>query len=83
MKYNDAYKMLHESMSKPNPIIVEIIEGIIKASGRGIPILINRNPTIALGGILQMYCTEIAVGFTMGIPLEILEGLAADFDGDT
>ena len=83
MKYNDAYKMLYESMSQPNPIIVEIIQGIIKASGRGIPILINRNPTIALGGILQMYCTEIAVGFTMGIPLEILEGLAADFDGDT
>lgn len=28
-----------------------------------------------------MYCTEISIGFTMGIPLEILEGLAADFDG--
>ena len=36
--------------------------------------------TISLGGILQMYCTEISIGFTMGIPLEILEGLAADFD---
>lgn len=83
MKYNDAYKLLQESLAQPNKIIVQIIEGIIKASGRGIPILINRNPTIALGGILQMYCTEIAVGFTMGIPLEILEGLAADFDGDT
>lgn len=83
MKYNDAYKMLHESMHEENPIIVQIIEGIIKASDRGIPVLINRNPTISLGGILQMYCTEISVGFTMGIPLEILEGLAADFDGDT
>ena len=73
MKYNDAYKLLYESMHEENPIIVQIIEGIIKSSGRGIPVLINRNPTISLGGILQMYCTEISVGFTMGIPLEILE----------
>lgn len=81
MRYNDAYKLLYESMHDPNPVIKEIIEGIIKASGRGIPVLINRNPTISLGGILAMYCTEISIGFTMGIPLEILEGLAADFDG--
>ena len=30
-----------------------------------------------------MYCVEISTGFTMGVPLPILEGLAADFDGDT
>lgn len=30
-----------------------------------------------------MYCTEISVGFTMGMPVAVLEGLAADFDGDT
>lgn len=45
MRYNDAYKLLYESMHDPNPVIKEIIEGIIKASGRGIPVLINRNPT--------------------------------------
>ena len=44
MKYNDAYKLLHESMHKENPIIRQVIEGIIKSSPRGIPILINRNP---------------------------------------
>lgn len=49
MKYNDAYKLLHESMHKENPIIRQIIEGIIKSSGRGIPVLINRNPTISYG----------------------------------
>lgn len=83
MKYNDAYKFLHESMHKENPTIRNIIEGIIKASGNGIPVLINRNPTIALGGILQMYCTGISEGYVMLMPLEVLEGLAADFDGDT
>jgi len=48
MRYNDAYKLLYESMHEPNPIIVNIIEGIIKSYDRGIPILINRNPTISL-----------------------------------
>lgn len=60
--------------------ILEIIEGIIRNEERGIPILINRNPTICYGGILAMYCTKISNGFTMAVPLEILEGLAADFD---
>ena len=80
MKYNDAYKLLHESMHQENPIIRQVIEGIIKSSGRGIPVLINRNPTISYGGILQVYCSAIAEGFTMKLNLQVLEGLAADFD---
>lgn len=80
MKYNDAYKMLHESMHKSNPVIHQVIDGIIKSYDRGIPILINRNPTISYGGILAMYCVGISTGFTMAVPLPILEGLAADFD---
>lgn len=31
----------------------------------------------------MMYCTGISIGYTMMIPLPVLEGLAADFDGDT
>ena len=80
MKYNDAYKLLHESMHHENPIILQIIEGIIQSSDRGIPLLINRNPTISYGGILQVYCTGISKGYTMLLNLQILEGLAADFD---
>lgn len=83
MPYNSAYKLLHESMHTENPIIRQIIEGIIKASGRGIPVLINRNPTISYGGIIMCYCTNILEGYTMKLNLQILEGLAADFDGDT
>lgn len=30
-----------------------------------------------------MYVSGISTGYTMLIPLEVLEGLAADFDGDT
>ena len=83
MKYNDAYKLLYENMHQENPMIRQIIEGIIKSYDRGIPILINRNPTISYGGIIQMYVVKICTGYTMAIPLEVLEGLAADFDGDT
>lgn len=83
MKYNEAYKMWAESMNKPNPIIEDILNGLIKSSGRGIPILINRNPTIGLGGIIQVYVVGICSGFTMSMPLQVLKGLAADFDGDT
>ena len=83
MKYNDAYKILHESMHKENPMIRQIIDGIINSSDDGVPVLINRNPTIAYGGILRMRVTGISEGYTMLIPLAVLEGLAADFDGDT
>ena len=80
MKYNDAYKLLHESMHQENPIIRQIIDGIIKSHDRGIPLLINRNPTISYGGIIQVYCSGVSNGFTMAVSLPILEGLAADFD---
>lgn len=83
MRYNDAYKLLHESMHQENQIIRQIIEGIIKSSGRGIPLLINRNPTISYGGILCVYCSGISEGYTMQLNLQILEGLAADFDRNT
>lgn len=48
----------------------------------GIPILINRNPTIQYGGILQMYCIGINDNYSMSLPLPILPLLNADFDGD-
>lgn len=49
MKYNDAYKLLLESMHHENKMIRQIIEGIIASYPRGIPLLINRNPTISYG----------------------------------
>lgn len=79
---SDAYNMWYKAHIKPDPIVVEIINTLIKSScnGRGLPFIINRNPTIAYGGILQMYCVGINFNYTMGIPLQILPLLAADFD---
>lgn len=71
---------------KPNDRIKGIIQSIIdqyKSEGmRGIPIIINRNPTISHGGILAMYCVAFTDTYTMGVPLQPLPLLAADFDGD-
>ena len=87
MSYNDAYEFLDENRSEPHSIIMNIITGLIESKKRegkrGLPLIINRNPTINFGGIVGVYCVGISSGYTMGISLQILTGLAADFDGDT
>lgn len=83
MSYSDAYDFWYKACIIENDTIKDIIWSLIKnhKSGRGLPLLINRNPTIQYGSIFQMYCTKITSGYTMGIPLQILKPLAADFDG--
>lgn len=83
MSYSDAYDFWYKSCITENDTIKDIIMSLIKnhKSGRGLPVLINRNPTIAYGSIFMMYCTKMKPGYTMGIPLQILKPLAADFDG--
>ena len=80
MSYNDAYQKWYKANIQPDDIIVEIIEGIIKNDneGRGIGIIINRNPSIARGSLLQMHCIGMTFNYVMSIPLGILPLLAAD-----
>lgn len=83
MTHNDAYNMWYKSKIKIDPIVCNIIDCIIKSHPRGIPILINRNPTIAYGSILQMFVVGILENsYTMALPLQILPSMGADFDGD-
>lgn len=90
---NQAYDIWNAAKLEPTPTIVKIINNLIKVTDRGLPILINRNPTICLGGILQMFVVgmsdEIDENFNivsdesvMEVPLQILDLMAADFDGD-
>lgn len=81
MTYNIAYKYLYEHMSSPDQKIITILEGLIRDSD-GIDVIINRNPTISLGSILAMKCIGIEYNYTMSMPVSVLKGLAADFDGD-
>lgn len=82
--YSDAYSIWYKANIEEDPMVKNIIQTIIDSSGngRGIPVIINRNPTIAYGGILQMFCVKMTSNYTMGIPLQILKLLGADFDGD-
>lgn len=81
----DAYNRWYAAKITKDPLVVRIIESMIKnnSSGKGIPFIINRNPTINYGSILQMFCVGITDSYTMELPLQVLVPLAADFDGDT
>lgn len=82
ISYYDASNILDRATRQPDEMIIKIINSILMSNGKGLPILINRNPTINRGGVLQMYCVGMTMTYTMGIPLQILKLLAADFDGD-
>lgn len=80
MSYSDAYDFWYKSCIVENSTIKDIIMSLIKnnKTGRGLPLIINRNPSINLGSIMQVYCVKMTTGYTMGIPLQILKPLAAD-----
>lgn len=86
LSYADAYRKWYQANLKKDKTIINIINSIIKNSmenHRGLPVLINRNPTISYGSILQMYCVGISdptekFEYVMQLPLQILPLLAAD-----
>ena len=43
---SDAYDKWYKAISKKDDRVAEIIDNLIKASPEGLPVLINRNPTI-------------------------------------
>ena len=78
LSYSVAYKRWYRcQINGFDQTIYDIIYGLIKDSG-GLPVLINRNPTINYGGILRCRCTGINMNYTMSISLLILKPLAAD-----
>lgn len=46
---SDAYDKWYKAISKKDDRVAEIIDNLIKASPEGLPVLINRNPTIDYG----------------------------------
>lgn len=81
---SEAYDIWYKAQIKEDPRVREIIQSLIdtQCNGRGIPVLVNRNPTLGYGSILQMFCVKITEGFVMELPLRVLEMFNADFDGD-
>lgn len=78
ISYQEAYDKWFKAIGTVDQTIVNIIEDMIKSSGEGLPVIINRNPTISYGSILQMFCVGINFNYTMSVPLQILVPLAAD-----
>lgn len=90
MQYAEAEVRLFEARIKKDPVIIKIINSIIynaTPDHRGLPVLINRPPTLAYGSILQMMVVGISdttdkFEYVMQLPLQILPLMNADFDGD-
>ena len=91
VSYSDAYDRWYHANLKKDKTIIAIIESIIQNSTPehyGIPVIINRNPSLGLGSLLQMYCVGISdptdkFEYVMQLPLQILPLLNADFDNCT
>lgn len=84
--YAEAYKKWYRAQisNDIDEVIYNIINGLIKNSPYGgLPVLINRNPTIAYGGVLNCICVGINKDYSMSLSLLVLAKLKADFDGDT
>lgn len=79
---NDAAIMLKKCRLETNYEIISIINSIINNHKYGIPIIINRNPTLEYGSIMQMHMIGIENSYTMSVPPNICPSLQADFDGD-
>ena len=84
--YLEANKLLILSINKYNEIIHEIINELLKeCKYKGLPVLINRNPTFFKGSILKLFITRIKTDLrdnTLSFHPSIFKSLNADVDGD-
>lgn len=82
MPMYEARNIWDQAFTNYDQRIWDIIQNIIHAHKEGIPFIINRNPTLSYGSILQMFCVGVSGNdpdnFTMEIPLLVLSPLNAD-----
>ena len=89
MNPTDAHAIWYQACIEPNDKISMIIQSIIddcKSKGMaGLPVIINRNPTISESSILYVRVRKIhddGYDMTMHLPPDILPLLGADFKVD-
>lgn len=82
--YSQAYNIWYSANLTPDKRVIDVIESLIRGSyyELGLPVIINRNPTIAFGGILQVFVVGMTFDHTMGVSLRTLKLYKGDFDGD-
>lgn len=82
MPMHQAYMKWRKATIVPDIEIYNLMMNIVNSEYVGI--LLNRNPSIWTQSMLQMRVAGIHFNsHAMSLPLEILDGLNADFDGDT
>ena len=83
-----ANELWHEAQTKFDRSMYAAMKELIKRGspdGRGLPTLINRNPTIAFGSILQVRIVDVKKSvsdYTMSVHNGILRLMGGDYDGD-
>ena len=82
--YEEATKNWHNALSTFDSVFYSAMEEMIKKA-EGLPVLLNRNPTINFGSILLMRITDVKKDlndYTLSLNNAVLPSLGADYDGD-
>ena len=83
---NECTRLLHEHSVQYNPLIDELFQEMIRESPYdGIPVLLNRNPSLVRGSIQALRVTKIKTDTrinSISLSVLILKAFNADFDGD-
>lgn len=83
--FNEAEEYFQNCKRKFDKKIYNYMNELIKNSEGGICILLNRNPSIAIGSILMLNVAAVKSDFsdlTISVSNNILTNLNADYDGD-
>lgn len=83
--YNQAIAFMMEHNRTYHPLMDEIFNDIIKASGSGVRVMFNRNPGLHRGSIQTVRVTKVKTDRddnTISMSYLIAKSFNADFDGD-
>mgnify|MGYP004447872591 FL=1 len=84
MSYFKAEVVFTKAVTEFNQELYDFLMDKIRKED-GIPMLVNRNPTIAIGSIMMLRLTHVKSDIkdlTMSMRCNLLPSFAADFDGD-
>jgi len=86
MRYRDINEILYEATMRHIPIIEELLNELIaEAPGKGIPVIIHRNPSLLPGSSLFVHISKFKTDLedkSVGISVLVVKAQNGDFDGD-
>lgn len=83
---NEALTLLNEYAQRYHPLLDELFKELIAESPhKGIPIILQRNPSLERGSAQALFITKVKTEVeipTVSMSILIVKGYNADFDGD-